>query len=70
MSTVSRWVMALILLAVIMNLLRKPAATVGIMLAGGTTATDFFTAISGQNDKSTSGQKGSFAIGKNKFSLG
>jgi hypothetical protein len=62
--------MGLIILALVMNLLRKPAATVGIMLAGGTTATDFFKAISGQGDKSTSGQTGSFNIGGNKFSLG
>jgi hypothetical protein len=62
--------MAIILVALVMNLLRKPAATVGIMLAGGTTATDFFKAISGQGDTSTSGQKGSFAVGNNKFSLG
>jgi hypothetical protein len=70
MSTVSKWVMAIILVALVMNLLRKPAATVGIMLAAGTGSTDFFKALSGQGDKSTSGQTGKFEIGGNKFSLG
>jgi hypothetical protein len=69
MSTVSKWVMFIILVALVINLLRKPAATVGIMLAGGTGATDFFKALSGQGDTSTSGQKGSFTVGANSFTL-
>jgi len=70
MSTVSKWVMAIIIVALIMNLLRKPAATVGIMMAGTGGATDFFKALSGQDDKSKSGQTGTFSMGKNKISLG
>ena len=70
MSIVSKWVMAIIIVALVMNLLRKPAATVGIMLAGGTGATDFFKALSGQGDTNTAGQKGTFQVGANKFSLG
>jgi hypothetical protein len=61
--------MAIILVALVMNLLRKPAATVGIIMATGGGATDFFKALSGQGDKSTSGQKGTFTMGKNKISL-
>lgn len=70
MSTVSKWVMAIILVALVMNLLRKPAATVGIMMAGTGGATDFFKALSGQGDTNTAGQKGSFTMGKNKVTLG
>lgn len=70
MSIVSRWVMLIIVVALIMNLLRKPAATVGIIMAGGGAGTDFFKALSGQGDKSTSGQKGTFTMGANKISLG
>jgi hypothetical protein len=62
--------MAVVLVALIMNLLRKPAATVGIMMAGTGGATDFFKALSGQTDTSTSGQKGSFTMGTNKVTLG
>jgi hypothetical protein len=69
MSTVSKWVMAIIMVALVMNLLRKPAATVGIMTAGAGGATQFFQSLSGQNDKSTSGQTGSFTVGSNKVSL-
>jgi hypothetical protein len=69
MSTVSKWVMAIIIVALVMNLLRKPAATVGIMMAGTGGATDFFKALSGQGDTNTAGQKGTFAMGKNKISL-
>ena len=69
MSTVSKWVMAVIITALVMNLLRKPAATVGIMMAGTGGATDFFKALSGQTDTSTSGQKGTFTQGANTISL-
>ena len=69
MSTVSKWVMAVIIVALIMNLLRKPAGTVGIIMAGSGGATDFFKALSGQTDTSTSGQKGTFTMGNNKISL-
>ena len=69
MSTVSKWVMAVIVVALIMNLLAKPAGTVGILMAGTGGATDFFKALSGQDVKSTSGQKGSFTMGKNQINL-
>jgi hypothetical protein len=67
---VSKWVMGIILVALIMNLLRKPAGTVGIIMASTGGATDFFKALSGQTDTSTSGQKGSFTMGANKVTLG
>jgi hypothetical protein len=70
MSTVSKWVMAIIIVALVMNLLRKPAGTVGIIMASTGGATDFFKALSGQGDTNTAGQKGSFTMGANKVTLG
>lgn len=69
MSTVSKWVMAIIIVALIMNLLAKPASTVGIMMAGSSGGTDFFKALSGQDVTSTAGQKGTFSMGKNNVTL-
>jgi hypothetical protein len=61
--------MAIIIVALVMNLLSKPAASVGILMAGTGGATDFFKALSGQGVTSTSGQKGSFTMGSNKVTL-
>lgn len=69
MSTVSKWVMAIIVVALIMNLLSKPAASVGLIMAGSGGATDFFKALSGQGVTNTAGQKGSFTMGNNKVTL-
>lgn len=67
MSTVSKWVMALIVAAVILDLLRHPAASVGITIAGGEELKGILGTLGGSGDKP---QKGSFNIGTNKIALG
>jgi len=69
MSTVSKWVMAAIVAAIILAMLRKPAATVGITLGVGSELTALFGAFSGAGDKSKAGQTGNFSVGTTKIAL-
>lgn len=66
MSTLSKVIMGAIIAAVIVAMLRNPAATTGIILAGGSASSGILGTLEG----STSTQKGTFKNGTTSIAYG
>ncbi len=67
MSTVSKWIMAAIVAAVIVAMLRNPAGATGIIIAGGTETQGILGVLAGGGGKP---QRGNFAVGQTRIALG
>lgn len=67
MSNVTKWLMYSLVALIIVALLRNPAGSVALMLAGGTEANALAGTLSGSGIKA---QKGSFTAGTTKISVG
>lgn len=68
MSTVSKWVMALIIAAVIVAVLRNAAGAVGIIVGGGAELDQILGTLEGGTKNLNN--KGKFKVGSNKIELG
>ena len=68
MSNVSKWIMAAIIAAVIVAMLRNPAGATGIIIAGGTEGNAILGTLSGAGGGKP--VHGNFAVGQTRIALG